>query len=168
MKLYKLLSVIVLAILLHSCEDKIINPNELFSLTIAEDKKSFKTEDQVGITVTSLKGKPIESVSYMLDDKNIAGSGNTATINLANKKMGKRKIKATIKSENDTYIITREITITATERPKLYTYEILESYPHDRDAFTQGLEFKNDTLYESTGLRKNLPLEKQIIKQVKS
>lgn len=33
-----------------------------------------------------------------------------------------------------------------------YTFRILNSYPHDRDAFTQGLVFENGTLYEGTGL----------------
>ncbi len=33
-----------------------------------------------------------------------------------------------------------------------YTYEIVHTYPHDREAFTQGLLFLNGVLYESTGL----------------
>eukprot|EP00899_Mesostigma_viride_P016425 jgi/Mesvir1/24784/Mv22035-RA.1 len=36
--------------------------------------------------------------------------------------------------------------------PDLYTYEIIQSYPHDPAAFTQGLLYHNGTLYESTGL----------------
>ena len=35
--------------------------------------------------------------------------------------------------------------------PVLYGYRILETYPHDRDAFTQGLFFEDGDLYESTG-----------------
>lgn len=34
----------------------------------------------------------------------------------------------------------------------VYTFRILNSYTHDRDAFTQGLVFENGTLYEGTGL----------------
>lgn len=33
----------------------------------------------------------------------------------------------------------------------VYTYEIVKSYPHDQEAFTQGLIFKDGFLYESTG-----------------
>ncbi len=33
-----------------------------------------------------------------------------------------------------------------------YTYRIINVYPHDEDAFTQGLVFENGFLYESTGL----------------
>ena len=33
----------------------------------------------------------------------------------------------------------------------IYTYNIVNTYPHDRNAFTQGLVFKDDVLYEGTG-----------------
>ncbi|HDP34347.1 MAG TPA: glutaminyl-peptide cyclotransferase [Candidatus Hydrogenedentes bacterium] len=33
-----------------------------------------------------------------------------------------------------------------------YTYRVAESFPHDRNAFTQGLAFSNGVLYEGTGL----------------
>jgi uncharacterized repeat protein (TIGR01451 family) len=33
-----------------------------------------------------------------------------------------------------------------------YTYTIVSAYPHDPDAFTQGLVFENGVLYEGTGL----------------
>lgn len=35
--------------------------------------------------------------------------------------------------------------------PPVYGYEIVNTYPHDPQAFTQGLLFHNGTLYESTG-----------------
>jgi glutamine cyclotransferase len=34
----------------------------------------------------------------------------------------------------------------------LYTYEVLNTYPHDKEAFTQGLVFEHGFLYEGTGL----------------
>ena len=33
-----------------------------------------------------------------------------------------------------------------------YTYNVLQTYPHDTSAFTEGLTYANSTLYESTGL----------------
>lgn len=35
--------------------------------------------------------------------------------------------------------------------PREHRVTVLESYPHDRAAYTQGLFFQNDTLYETTG-----------------
>ena len=34
----------------------------------------------------------------------------------------------------------------------IYTYNIVNTYPHDRSAFTQGLVFEEGVLYEGTGL----------------
>ena len=35
--------------------------------------------------------------------------------------------------------------------PRLYTYQIIKTHPHDTTAFTEGLVFNNGVLYESTG-----------------
>jgi glutaminyl-peptide cyclotransferase len=34
----------------------------------------------------------------------------------------------------------------------VYSYSVVASYPHDPDAFTQGLVYENGQLYEGTGL----------------
>jgi glutamine cyclotransferase len=44
--------------------------------------------------------------------------------------------------------------------PVNYAYEIINTYPHDQTAFTQGLEFYNGFLYESTGLYSQSTLRK--------
>ena len=43
--------------------------------------------------------------------------------------------------------------------PELWTYTIVNEYPRDSEAYTQGLEF-DKKIYESTGLKGNLPCEK--------
>jgi glutamine cyclotransferase len=40
-----------------------------------------------------------------------------------------------------------------TETPPVYAYTIINIYPHDRQAFTQGLVLDQGILYEGTGLR---------------
>ena len=42
----------------------------------------------------------------------------------------------------------------------VYTYDVVKSYPHDPDAFTQGLEFHDGFLYESTGQEEHSTLRK--------
>ena len=36
--------------------------------------------------------------------------------------------------------------------PGQYTFRVVKTYPHDRTAFTQGLEYRDGFLYEGTGL----------------
>ena len=42
----------------------------------------------------------------------------------------------------------------------VYTYDVVKSYPHDPNAFTEGLYFKDGFLYESTGEQKKSSLRK--------
>ncbi len=42
----------------------------------------------------------------------------------------------------------------------VYTYKVINTYPHDRNAFTQGLFFENGFMYEGTGLNKRSTLRK--------
>jgi len=45
-----------------------------------------------------------------------------------------------------------DVTTKNTVAAKQYGYKIIKRLPHDEQAFTQGLTFYKDTLYESTGL----------------
>ena len=47
---------------------------------------------------------------------------------------------------------TPELTETPTS-PIHYGFQVVNTYPHDQDAFTQGLVYQEGLLYESTGLR---------------
>ena len=62
---------------------------------------------------------------------------------------------------------TAEPTAAPTEEPTpestaipVYTYEVVNEYPHDPAAFTQGLQFVDGVLYEGTGLRGRSSLRK--------
>ena len=52
------------------------------------------------------------------------------------------------------------ITLTSDFIPKEYTYRIIKVYPHDRNAYTQGLVYENGYIYEGTGLRGESTLRK--------
>jgi glutaminyl-peptide cyclotransferase len=41
-----------------------------------------------------------------------------------------------------------------------FNYRVIRSYPHDPDAYTQGLVYRNDVFYESTGLNGRSSLRK--------
>jgi glutaminyl-peptide cyclotransferase len=51
----------------------------------------------------------------------------------------------------------------AARPPAVLEYEIVNTYPHDRGAFTQGLIFRDGFLYESTGLNGRSSLRKVVL-----
>ncbi len=55
----------------------------------------------------------------------------------------------------------------ANVKPTIYSYKIINSYPHDKEAYTQGLEYYNGFLYETTGRRGQSTLRKVAIKSGK-
>lgn len=64
---------------------------------------------------------------------------------------GEQQIKAIIETENGIKELTKNIRVFSSTKPKVFTYKLVNTYPHDINAYTQGLEFVGDTLYESTG-----------------
>lgn len=59
----------------------------------------------------------------------------------------------------------------ATEAPAQYSYQVVNSYPHDPDAFTQGLVYLDGELYEGTGLNgqsslRRTKLETGVVEQI--
>ncbi|MFN4151630.1 MAG: glutaminyl-peptide cyclotransferase, partial [Candidatus Sericytochromatia bacterium] len=57
--------------------------------------------------------------------------------------------KSTIKT--NTLIIDKDITKSTEEESKEINYKVINTYPHDKNAFTQGLVVEGNYFYESTG-----------------
>jgi glutaminyl-peptide cyclotransferase len=65
---------------------------------------------------------------------------------------GRKSLKATaFRDGKPQNTITRFMVIFSDIVPKSYGYRVVNSYPHDRDAFTQGLIFDHGVFYEGTG-----------------
>ena len=112
----------------------------------------------ISVAIINKKEISIDSVAFFLNKDRVTLDNNS--LSLSGKKLGERNLIAKIYSEGKTYETSKKITVLAANRPKLYTYKILETYPHDIKAYTQGLEFEKDTLYESTGQYKQSTLRK--------
>ena len=158
MKFYNVLAPTLLVLLMASCGNNSEEKKDAFSLEIKNPKKTYTTNDVLTVSLNNKKGIETDSIVYFLNKDRIDVSGNT--VSLSGKKLGEKTLKAKIYSDGEVYEASKDITILSYIKPKLYTYKILETYPHDIRAYTQGLEFENDTLYESTGQYKESSLRK--------
>ncbi len=78
-----------------------------------------------------------------------------------NFKLGQHQLKFDFTQAGKTLkSIEKNIELYAGITPKVLSYKLIHTYPHDIDAFTQGLEFYKDTLYEGTGLHGSSSLRK--------
>ena len=162
MKNFNVLLVFGLALSLLSCESGEEERNDGFSIQIAEKRFEFQLQDTLQASIKNLNQLKIDSVQYFFENQKLASYNGNEPFNLVfeDQKLGNQNIKAVVFSEGEKYEFTKSIKLFNNEKPKLYTYEVVEAYPHDPKAYTQGLEFYNDTLYESTGQNTRSSLRK--------
>ena len=132
--------------------------SSLFEIKLEGNKSTFQQNQTVGIAIKNKKEKTISSITYSIDDELLQLSNNKISLNIPT--LGNKTLKATIEYEESTVEVSKKIKVLAPTAPSLYTYEIINEYPHDINAYTQGLEFYNGTLYESTGKQGRSSLRK--------
>ena len=118
-------------------------------LNFRKTQKGFVQNENVAVVLKNKKEKTIDKVTYSIDGVELPVTDGKINLNVSH--LGNKILKADIAYEESTAEISKNVKILAANPPKIYTYEIINEYPHDNRAYTQGLEFHNDTLYESTG-----------------
>ncbi len=94
----------------------------------------------------------IQNITLLENTDTVFFSKDTSFDIVANKKVGKPDWKLYITLSNGkTESYYPAVNILAPAKPTEYTYRIINTFPHDPDAFTQGLLIHQGQLYESTG-----------------
>lgn len=155
MKIHKFLSIILLGTIIFSCGSNSGQKKNDFTIAINSKGKTVSIDEVLTLSIENPKKHTIDSVVYTFN-------GNTVSdkLSLKNSKLGKQTIEATIYFDGDKQSTSKTITILNNASPKVYSYKIINEYPHDITSYTQGLEFFNGELYESTGQRGESKLRK--------
>ncbi len=119
---------------------------------------------KAAIKFEQLKGEKIDSVQLFVDKKRVNKNETSVAINTADFGVGKHAVTALAFYPNKSKKINNSIEILAKDAPAVYSYKIINTFPHDKDAYTQGLEYKDGFLYETTGRRGQSTLRKVDIK----
>lgn len=171
--LYNLLSIFILTLLFISCGEENARPSD-FEITTSAKKNAVKNGGEIKLSLKAKKNTTIDSVSYSLDGEHLGTTTTLSnfTIQPKVKTLGHKTIKATVHTTNGSIKIEGKLIVLNTVAPKIYSYEIVNKYPHQIDAYTQGLEFVGDVLYESSGSYGKSKLRKldyktgEVLKQV--
>jgi glutamine cyclotransferase len=153
MQISKYIILICLSLVLINCEDT--NAAKKTGLSINTTVKSLMLGDTLKLSINNPKKLGITMVSYQLNGKVIADETILHAITL-----GKKVLTAVVKYDDKSETITKSIKVFNNIIPSYYTYEVVNTYPHDIKSYTQGLEFYNGELYESTGQKKESKLRK--------
>lgn len=146
MKFYKSLTIIILCLSLASCGSNINETKKDISIKTNVSNDAFTLGDALKLSISNPKNHELSAVDYTLDGKDIAASET-----IQNMKLGVHEVVASFSLNGESTNISKNITILNNQTPKIYTYTIINEYPHDQTSYTQGLEFHNGELYEGTG-----------------
>ena len=161
----KQLLLILSFFLISNCEN---NNSKDFKLKIQSTDKTVKLNDTINIDISSKRGIIIDSTKLFLNNKPVDNH-----VILDNYILGKQDIRAVVYSDGQSFTLTNSFDIYSESAPKLYKYEIINEFRHDNKAYTQGLEFYDNVLYESTGLNGKSSLRKvnyrtgEVLKSIK-
>ena len=162
--MYKIFLLILISLFFGSCDTS----KEPSSFSISTEKNNFKLGDTLKIELNNPEKLNIASVQYQLDNEDIMPNDLLREV-----KLGKKTLTAIISYESKVDTISKAITVFNNKTPHIYTFEIVNTYPHDINAYTQGMEFYKGDLYESTGQYKSSTLRKvnyakgEVVKKLK-
>lgn len=123
--------------------------------------KSATFNKVIEISVSEESNKPIDSVKFFINGKQIESLEKTfVEINSGKFGIGKHAISALVYYPDGNKKINNSFTVFPEVKPEVYGYKIINEYPHDATAYTQGLEYHNGFLYETTGQRGESSLRK--------
>ena len=142
----KVLLITILALSLGSCGSNTNTQKNKFSLEIMSPHKTISLGETINFQIKNPENLAIQNTTFYIDGIEVGNSINTTNILL-----GDHIIKANINYDNKFEEVTSNFTVLNDAAPKIYTYTIVNEYPHDITSYTQGLEFYNGILYESTG-----------------
>ena len=158
----KLFAFIVLGVISNSCKEDENALKKLFSIENTTLKPILKLEESIDLVLQNKENKSIDSVIYYINDLKVgAVKGNEKLpFALKNQKLGNQTIKALVYFEGKSIDILSSFSIYASKEPQILNYKIVNTYPHDINAYTQGFEFYNGVLLEGTGQYKESTLRK--------
>ena len=143
-------------LILSSCE----NP---YKLKIEGPKKAIWNQE-INFKVTEESNQPIDSTFFYIDGNQILSKENSIQLKTSAVGIGKHALSALVFYPGKTKKLNWSFEVFADAAPSIYTYNIINSYPHDTKAYTQGLEYYKGYLYETTGRRGQSSLRKVDIK----
>lgn len=149
-KVYTLFFLCTIAVLaISSCKKTDSLPASFVSPTegariISGESIALKTDAEPG---------KFDSIKYFVDTNFVASRTDTQSVKFSTSGLpfGGRLLTAIIYTGADSAEVTSNIQLLPSKAPVEYSYEVVNTFPHDTSSYTQGLEYHDGVLYESDG-----------------
>ncbi|MEP5611073.1 MAG: glutaminyl-peptide cyclotransferase [Cyclobacteriaceae bacterium] len=167
-------SIAIIAILLLSCGEKETKerpatPRIKKQTKIVSPKQNERLSLGDAVSFEFASGDvEIDSIQLEENSSSQTFSASKFEIKLTATKVGSQRIKSTVYFAGKKETHYSKVVVFPTEEPEEYTYEIVNTYPHDPSDYTQGLLVDGGFMYESTGQNGNSALKKKDIESGKT
>jgi glutamine cyclotransferase len=142
---------LLLSVSMFSCKDKDQNPTLGFKSP--NQGQELKLGEAVNLELDIPAGSTINAITYLVDGKVVGSTKDAAPFNLKTDSLplGYRLITAVVEHGGVKDSLTVNIVLKSAIKPSSYSYKVVNTFPHDTAAYTQGLEYHNGRFLESTG-----------------
>lgn len=131
-----------------------LQPIAKLELKLSTDQTSFKVGEKPLVSVVKADSLSFDSVQIYFDKKRIKTTTELPLeLEVSSDKTGRINVEARVFNKENVGVQKLAIRFVSDIEPKTYSYEVVRTYPHKRDAYTQGLVFENGFFYEATGLK---------------
>lgn len=129
------------------------NQSSSLGFKLPEQGQTYGLGEEVKVQLDVPAETKISNVSYLLDGKAIGSKNNSEAfaIKTGDLSLGYKLITAVVDDGAKKDTLTINIVLKSAVKPAEYTYKVLNVFPHDTTSYTQGLEYHNGKLLESTG-----------------
>ncbi len=155
--IYRICILLLTIIVVVSCETQ-------YNFSIEVPKKAFVNE-KVTIRLTEENNHVFEDVVFFINGKEIELDDASFILDTQEYGTGKHVITAMVTiNEEKSKRINSSIEVFSDIPFESYEFKIINTYPHDETAYTQGLEYHDGFLYETTGQNGKSSLRKVELK----
>ncbi len=142
--------IIFLQTLFFACKEE---SKHYLSFNSPNQGQVFYIGDEVKIKLDVDPSIKVDSAIYFLDGKLLGKYANADSISLPTKdfSLGYKLISAIVKVGGERDTISSNIILRTNQKPLQLMFKIVNTFPHDTSAYTEGLSYVDDKMLESTG-----------------
>jgi len=148
---YRVITLIAfVAIAFASCGPK----SDTVNISLSPDAGTkYKQGDEVPVKATIPSSLKADSIVYLMDSVRLASRKDTLTFKIKtdSMKLGFKTITARVYSAGKPTEASTNILLVAAKAPQELSFTIEKTFHHDTTSYTEGLQYVDGFLYESTG-----------------
>ena len=153
MKTRNLFGIFSLCAVVAACNNDKKNETVAINFDTTQLKNTYSPGETIALGVDNTQNATIDSVVYFINDAKIVSTkgAEKTSFTIIEQKFGPKTLKSIAYVAGQPIESALEIKILPAEINEEWTFTIVNTFPHDTKAYTQGLEFYGDILIESTG-----------------